>query len=478
MSLKKYKNSQNDWGTLMTATEYSVAREFLRTAVIIDDKAELIDPGADNEVPEVVEPTDAEGEQEAELSVIETAAQPKQDVKDGQLNVGAVIGGFFQEGIMCGVFQPEENISAEELVKDTTKAVVNSDIVILDWYLRPNDEKLILSLLEAIFSSDKEQNGRLRLIIIYTDNPNLAKCATAIQAKLAPFGLHDSTSGDQFLLEAAGVRIKLFNKEGAVGPAPVKEAELASQAILEFSYLGKGLFPLLALAGVNSIRKNTHHLLSIFSRNLDPALVGHRLLLKDGEDAAVFGLEVLVQQLRSLLSTNRIHHNYLSEDRFLNWFDENFDHEGEGEVNPGAVPLSIVRDALKSCYDEVFKSRGGEMRGVKGKMFPRHAHKRLFSEDAEKEKEATALLGRLSKVSREFEGLHRLPKDWRPTLSLGSILKRQVKKTWHYYFCAMPACDAVRIDEGKRFFPLLSLVPTDSGNETDFWLSIWDETQN
>jgi len=449
----------------MQQFEHNISEEFLRTAVIIDDKASI---ARVYEETTVLVPPDDDAEED-ELSVIPTPDNIQRDVTDGQLNVSAVVGAFLAHGIMCGVHQPLENVTSSILIKDTTNAVLKADIVILDWFLKPNDEELILELLEAIFELDVQQNGRLRLIVIYTDNPNLAKCIKLTKAKLKKFNVNDDEE-DHFVLTGSGSRIIFLNKEGAIGPATVKEKDIAGKSIEEFSKMNFGLFPVLALAGVNSLRSNIHHLLSIFSEELDPALAGHRLFLDKSDDTASFGLEVFIETLRAVLTTDRVHHKCLSEKRFLDWFDAKFPDQEEPAVLANVVPLRLVRESLTKPYDQVREANANVIQ-VGKKQFPTQAHKRLFKDDLEEEKKSTHLLSRLSKLSREFHGFHPFPKDWRPTLSIGSIVKRLDGENSPYFICLMPACDAVNFT-GKRQFPLIPLTKGGSSNEKDFWVTL------
>ncbi|MCJ9430731.1 response regulator receiver domain [Kordiimonas marina] len=449
----------------MADLEEKIATEFLRTAVIIDDKAAM------SSVAEVVDDLQEAGmelvDEDEPLEVIPVEGAGPRDVTDGNLDVQAVVGAYLKLGIMCGVFQPPEDISPEKLIEETTDAVVNADIVILDWFLKPNDETLILKLLEKIFELDQAQNGRLRSVIIYTDNPKLAECVNATKEALEAYGLEDE-EGDPYSLMGDGVRVKFFNKQGSLGPAPISEAALPAETVKEFVKLTRGLMPTLALSAVNSLRKNTHHLLSVFKNSLDPALVGHRLLLDDSDDVMGFGFDVLTQQLRAILATDRIHHACLSEERFTAWFDTKYGTLGEEGALKGVVPLELVRKGLSEGLDEVRQKYNAKHNVSKG-IFPRQAHKRLFDEDTAKEESTTNILGRLSKLSREADGFHSLPQGWRPTLSMGSV----VKSRGNYYFCAMPVCDAVRIT-GSRYFPLLRLEACTGGNTNAFRIYLKD----
>ena len=452
--------------TKMMSLEERTAREFLRTAVIIDDKASMsntIDVTSDLGVVDT-EPAD----EDEPLAVITLDSQDELDVTDGSLDVQAVVSAYLKLGIMCGVFQPPEDVSTPKLISETTIAVVNADIVILDWFLQPGDEQLILDLLKKIFELDNDQNGRLRLIVIYTDNPKLAACVNKVKEYLNIYGLVDD-KGDPFALEGAGVRVKFLNKEGSLGPEGIGEADLPARTVSEFVNLNKGLFPTFALGAINSIRKNTHHLLSVFNSELDAALVGHRLLADESDNVISFGFDTLMLQLSAILATDRVHHHCLSEAQFVNWFDNRFGVGVEQDDAPqGVVGLPLVRKGLNDALENVWKNDTNPSKGGKN-SFPRQAHKRLFNEDGQKEEHSTNRLGRLSKLSREADGFHCLPRDWRPTLSMGSIIKAQEI----YYFCSMPVCDAVRI-VGSRYFPLLKLESCPTPNHNALRLYVKD----
>ena len=46
-----------------------------------------------------------------------------------------------------------------------------------------------------------------------------------------------------------------------------------------------GLLPNVAIAGLSELRAQTHKLLTMFSRSLDPAYLGHRVLLPNPSEA-------------------------------------------------------------------------------------------------------------------------------------------------------------------------------------------------
>jgi hypothetical protein len=101
------------------------------------------------------------------------------------------------------------------------------------------------------------------------------------------------------------------------------------------------------------------------------------------------------------------------------------------------------------------------------------AHKSLFlpasKDDLTKvgdvEKQISQDFARFATFVREPNGFNPLPKDWLPTLTLGSVVKLVQRKT-RYFLCVQPACDTVRITE-DRYFPFIELIAQKAAKSTE-----------
>ena len=101
----------------------------------------------------------------------------------------------------------------------------------------------------------------------------------------------------------------VFGKEGTRVPPDdadlveriVSIPELPSRLILEFAHMMTGLLPSVAIAGLSEVRAQSHKILTVFSRSLDPAFLGHRVLLPNPAEAEDQLVGMFAAELLSIL---------------------------------------------------------------------------------------------------------------------------------------------------------------------------------
>ena len=206
-----------------------------------------------------------------------------------------------------------------------------ADIVVLDWELGGETDgdkgtQKARDIIKTILKGDEIKKGRQRLIVIYTASVSLEGIYDDV---VADVGGSNYIAGN-FELERNGLslsnkttRIVFLNKSTKFtepnSETTVSEDNLPARLIKEFVKLNRGLLPSIALHSIASIRDTTHHLLSTFSSNLDPALVSHRCLLPDPQDSEEFVLDLIASELRSALSLNRIGQRYAGVEAHKDW---------------------------------------------------------------------------------------------------------------------------------------------------------------
>ena len=125
------------------------------------------------------------------------------------------------------------------------------------------------------------------------------------------------------------VRIAVFGKEHTPVPSEdtcltdriVDISELPNRLIYEFAEMTTGLLPNVAIAGLSEIRAQTHRLLTKFSSSLDPAYLGHRLLIPHPSDAEEEVVAMLVAEVLSILEHGEVA-KQAGIDSIRAWIDE------------------------------------------------------------------------------------------------------------------------------------------------------------
>lgn len=432
-------------------------KRFLRTAMVIDDEISIPEdrPAA---VPEtIVQPPFAAAapaqpaQKNVEAPIAAPPAGEKSEGKPKEVSLAEVAikplaDAFLDKKIVCGVLKPVASDGKEDVVTRAVKAAEVADIVILDWYLKPADSSLALEILQQILEGDKEQNGRLRLILVYTSALPLEERCKELKKQLEGAGFACSIPAMEILI-VANCRIRFVMKHDGKNGMPVEK--LPDLAISEFAEHSNGLLSNFALLGIAALRESTHHLLAVLDRRLDPAFVGHRMMIGDRDDAHAFAMSMFLMQMKGVLSQPDHLGDALRDDEISAWFEDRF--KGK-DIDQKLVRARTTRVELKS-----------QMLAPGYKRKVTHLYSGLFVPDAERlgrdvseiEAEASRDFSRLVTYVREFNGHHPLPTKWQPRLTLGSMVRLE-DKVPKYLLCLQPACDTVRIKE-KRFFPFIEL---------------------
>jgi hypothetical protein len=429
-------------------------KRFLKTAIVIDDEIITESPGP--VVAGDVEPPPffmAAGEQVASEGVAETEQDPS---KDAEVQIKPLADAFLDKRIVCGVLKPETADEDEEVIARAVRAATVADLVIIDWYLRAKDDRLARCILERMLKEDQDLNGRLRLVIVYTSADPLTTRRKELAKHLckAKFVAIEDPDDDTVLTVGA-CRVRFVRKKSLKTGMAVED--LPDFAIAEFAKHSNGLLANFALLGIAAVRDATHHFLANLDARMDTAFVGHRMLLGHGNEAHGFAMGLFMLQMKGVLSLPRHLGGALDDDELSAWFDERF---GYAEADKQLEGIGTTKAKL---WESVLKGTG--------KLDL--SHKALFLPDS---KEAPASVGEVeAKLSRDFarfatfvrepDGFNPLPKDWVPTLTLGSVVKH-VGKTTRYFLCVQPACDTVRI-KNERYFPFIELVTKKPAKSTE-----------
>lgn len=428
----------------------AAAKRFLKTAIVIDDHISA--PVEPNEVEAVEVPAFAAVEEKPAAAAGEASARPAEasafPESPSDLPIKPLADAFLDQQIVCGVLKPTDSDEDADVISRAVKAADVADIVIVDWYLRGTDNQLALSILSRILQGDQKREGRLRLILVYTSAAPLHERSKELAAHLAAEGIQCILDQkDDTLIRAENCRIRFVQKLAGKHGQPIES--LPELAVTEFSRLSSGLLSNFALLGIGALRDTTHHLLATFDRRLDPAFVGHRVMLGDADGARGLAMALFMLQMKGILSLPNHLGSSLGNDELGAWFDDRF---GYAEADEHLKEHGLKKDAFRSGL-------------LDGGLILKTAHPALFLPDAQRlakkgaeiEKEVSQEFARLATFVREFQGFNPLPKDWLPTLTLGSVVRLKEGEETRYLMCVQPLCDTVRIDEA-RYFPFVQLV--------------------
>lgn len=464
-----------------------IVSRFLQTIVIVDDRAyfderespatptEVVTPGA----PSFIEATHyQEGsprpEGELKQATDENAppvmgssiTEPLKD-KEHELNAKKIIDDFAMKSMVCAVIRPKD-VEVESLGDKVYPLANSCDIIVFDWVLYEfTDGAKIKEFISEITKSSKA-GKRLRLIVVYTGQENLAEIAGQIRARLETDGQEDVVPKDEYTLESGPVRIAVYakenvhvaseNKDLAARVIPIEQ--FPDKLISEFTDMTMGLVPNVALESLATLRVNTHRILTKFI-GLDAPFLAHRAMLPYPEDANDLLTHLVGAELTSVLDGNevsKVADEFGGRDIIKAWVDLN-----EAEMI-GKKELGFAKKfSIPNAPDTIDKVSKLLRRGLFDKDLPA---------DFQSMKKAPHKASLTSKLSRapnaevlefKFATLTTLKSDYRikaPTLFPGTILKevsennevtagkpRPVK----YWVCIQPVCDCVRVEPGTEF---------------------------
>ncbi|EMB9644434.1 response regulator receiver domain [Enterobacter cloacae] len=405
---------------------------------------------------------------------------------------------FSKKGKICAVYKPQVLSDLDYL----TSIAKKSDVTILDWQIVLNTEesesdeplddeadaeeddvrgvytkRIITSLL-----SDVNTQNCVKLIIIYTGEVDLIHIASEIKRTLdgnniEGFVINDD---DPCSVISKNCRIMVLSKSnGGAGRQhlPVLSDriktydELPDFISLQFTEMTSGLLSNFAMESLAEIRRNFHHILTLFSKELDAAYLAHQSLLPNALDANELLVQLLSDTFSSIIRYKNLNH-FLDENKIRLWLDENI-QEGERALYLKDGTIDNVRylrnsdmlinllkshpDVKEKYCDVIVSVDGAKISKSKIDVLMSKYAATLFTE-----------FDMIDTVNKQFAKLcyHRsaiFSPGHLPFLSLGTVVKSTLENGC-YYICIQQRCDSVRIkdDECRRFL-FISLEQVDDG---------------
>ena len=426
-----------------TFTELSqeVARKFLHTVVFVDDQAGF----TERERPKKLEKPGRGGRQGKD------SQESGNRRNTHELDAKKVIDVFASKGMVCSVLKPGEG---EDPLGLATKAAERADVLILDWRIYDDDGEKAMGIIGNIIASDLSENPRLRLIMVYTGEPNIDAISEKIKEKHCG---NFNKSDDGFSFSQGHLRIVIFAKDGAsvpdeYGGRVLSIDDLSDRVIAEFAKITAGLVSNVTLRSLAVLRDNTHRIMGRLGPEMDPPYLAHRALLPNPGDAMNHLVDIIASELHSLLDTYEVGEK--ANLRFIKaWIDLKNGERSSFEVEVGKDNIESVDSAVIYEVLDVGIEKANWYNGLTNKCkkyVKNHCHEKLTKTFCAEGVDAAELDNRFAMFTSLKNRYGR--SERRPILTRGTILKSESAEFW---LCIQPRCDSVRIETRRNFFFLL-----------------------
>jgi len=474
-----------------------IARKFLQTIMVVDDRAyfeekespalptEVITPGPPRfteggESAKEVTPQPAEDssytspeetQEETEHIEKETLVDKAQVDKAHELNAKKLIENFAKKGMVCAVIRPKD-VEVEALGDQVYPLAETCDIVVFDWVLYDaSDGRKVKELIGEITKRSSEKDKRLRLIVVYTGQLELADIAEQIKTALEAGGQSNVTTKNSYTLEIGPVRIAVYAK-GFV-TTPIGNEELAARIIPidrlpdklinEFTDMTMGLVSNVAVQSLAALRSNTHHILSKFHPGIDAPFLAHRAMLTQPDVASDLLVYLIGTEITAILDgeeVGKVADVFEESDIIKAWLDNK---ESEGYSFAERFSFTNSSEVVGALCKLLRSGIEDEKLSNELKIFKNKPHKKALTEKFCQSSDSA------NDLEYQFAVLSSIKSDYRvrpPALLPGSLLKetRELdgKDQYFYWVCIQPACDSFRITSA-RSFPFLELELVEEG---------------
>lgn len=461
-----------------------VVERFLQSAVIVDDGAAFHRVPPDKPPSQLITP--GRGlQRQADIEDLVRPASEDTKVTGGNGDVGRldakkVIDSFARRGIVCSVVLPSKE-EMEELADTLERLASCADIIVLDWTLYKDAGKTALEMIERIVRSSIGSPEQLRLIVIYTINPQIVSISQQIKTILlsiaeTSIGKGGSTAveeeDDGLTLTFGPSRITVLAKRDFGIPKEydrqiVSFEKLADRVSEEFTVMTAGLVSNVVLEAMAQVRRNTHRILGQFSVDLDAPYLTHRALLKHPDEAEDHLTTLAAEELQAILEEARVGgqaasksiHDWLKAKEeagkpfTLRWYKGN-------QPNQKDITAEELSELLKVGLED------WTCNGV-----PKKGLKLLLTETFQADDASPQFLDEKFAFVTTMRAYY---EQHVPRLTLGTIVKKIADGSSSYWVCIQPVCDCVRLD-AIRAFPFLPLRIAEDNSKFEIVLREEDE---
>ena len=394
------------------------------------------------------------------IAFIDECAYKQAPENDNDFDAQAVTDAFAKKGKICSVFAPEKVSDLDNIFSMLFKA----DAIVLDWRLNITDDKSQPSTdLEVDSDSDDERgkytipiiqqivedagNGKVKLIVVYTGETDLNNICQNLFDQIQSANKQQLNDSLEVRINNIKILVRAKYKEGkyshlgdALKQFMVKYEELPDFIVNEFSSLTAGLLPNFALQAITEIRNSTSKILSVFSKDLDPAFLGH-CSLTCVDDGAELLSEVFGTAITELIDASSIDLNELIN-RWLNEIPST--GKEIGLIDTTTKQILVTKDLLKQVISGCFKNIKDKSNNTYSENNAKKHSSGFYCLNGESENETNQLFAQLTQ-NRDLFSI----KPVAPELTQGTILKDEQNCYW---LCVSPACDCARAGvKGRNF---------------------------
>jgi len=432
-------------------------KNFLQTAVIVDEKA-FFSVG-----PNIKEHSDIKvpGRHNQELAEKSYVKIDSSSENLDALDTASIINSFLKYGIFCGVIS--------DWSSDYNETIKKADIVVLDWYLEPNNPDKTLNILKSLKEELFNQDS-LKIIAIYTGNQDFDDIREKIKRSLNLHTTDEAAIKPDIIFNNG--RVNLYAKPGVnlkeeYENRSIEEEELPMQLVKDFASMTAGLLPGIALTSLAAVRENSFRVLNKFSSELDPAFLTQRVLISNPDEAEQQMVTHIGEELLCLMGDAVYEEKPAGLAEIVKWLD----NQNQDIFNFGPKKNLNLEETIEMIEIGLDQSK------LKN-------HKRSPTEGFSKEDSQI-----LDKKLAWIMNSRAVYNNQHPKLDQGTIISYIESDEEKYLLCIRPSCDCVRIklktdfyflrlsqseEKNKRSKIVVSINGQVSLFEIDFKKSYWD----
>lgn len=385
--------------------------------------------------------------------------------ENNSINAGALTKNFAKRGISCSVLVPSEHDKENELLEQYLIIIKAADATILDWELTPwntdgNKSKLCKEIINELIKDERSRQPRL--IIIYTGElvsedlvDDLKEYVSSKKGKIqsestaqikeklyidvekgddgiSPIlkdSIQDLSEDDGFGFTCNRLKVVFLSKRRTPNMSPESEVstdDLPDKLIKHFSSLVSGLLPTAAFNAVAALRDKFDSILTIFNKNLDQAFVHHLLSTSDVSSGFVFLANLFKDELYTVIVDDEEFAKCVNLEQLKAWYADD---------NADPVPFfreQIEKDIFQQLLESGVDSYTKPQKKIVANSFTNCNYCSL--------KEFSFI----TTLRREAFNPERNIKIV-PSLTYGTLVKKENATTADFYLCILPKCDSVRL---------------------------------
>ncbi len=445
--------------SVFTNLSKNIVCDFLHNVILADDRIEFTSGALPSSIVMPTRENSADSSNTTEIKISEKA-----------INVKPILDEFVAKGIPCSFLTLNNREQPELYIKNLKK----SDALILDWQVDSDEGEFILQVLEKLFKNDVNS---LSVIIIYTGFTDLKSIIKKITDTFPeiPF-VTESTHGCS--IQNGSTIISVYAKTKlSVDPTLafrfVDEKQLVEALITEFTNITSGIVSNVALRSISVIRENTHKLLSLFNKELDPAFLAHRGSLPVVDDAGELLKESIVNSFKTILDYNFIE-NECSIKPITNWINSFTFLTKELSINKKILLklskpeiIKWQKDGFMKMMNDIWKAQFPLIEPDEKKILS------IYKDDIHKLALDYFLPVEINnnEIEEKFSVLTHHKSNYAnpsyiPRLTLGTIIQGLSSKK--YWLCVQQKCDSVRLEGKPRRFLFLPVENSEGNQKFNF----------